>query len=362
VRAADFAILAIGIVAILLTLADVFQSVVVPRAAAPALRISYVLWRVTWKLWPPVARWIHPNDARKREEFLGVFAPFAMIAMVATWVIVLVLAFGAVLWALRDQLRPEPVSYWDAAYFSGSSLLTIGFGDIVPKNGLAKFVALAAGASGLSVVSITTAFLFAIFGTFQRREAFIVTLAGRAGSPPSGIGIFEIAAVTNTQRSLGRLMRDAQDWIAALMESHLAYPVLAYFRSSHDDQSWIGTLGAMLDASLVANTMLDYGEHGEARICFAIGRHAVHDLCHYFRIGVGANAKHDPGIERSDFDRAYARLGEAGYSLREADTAWREFSQMRMQYAGRLNALAEFFHIPPMQWIGERVTLSPLLH
>lgn len=357
-RVADAAILAIGIVAILLTLSDVFQSVVVPRAAAPALRMSYALWRLSWKLWPPIATRIHPNDSRKREEFLGVFAPFAMIAMVATWVIVLILGFGAVLWAVRDQLRPAPLSYWDAAYFAGSSLLTIGFGDIVPKSGVAKLIALGAGASGLSVVSITTAFLFAIFGTFQRRESFVVTLAARAGSPPSGIGIFEIAAITNTQRNLGRLMRDAQDWIASLMESHLAYPVLAYFRSSHDDQSWVGTLGAMLDASLLANTVLAVGEHGEARICFAIGRHAVHDLCHYFQIGIGADASHDPGISRNDFDRAYARLREAGFSLRDPDTAWHEFSQLRMQYAGRLNSLAEFFHIPPMQWIGERLTLS----
>jgi hypothetical protein len=358
VRPADVAILAIGIVAILLTLSDVFQSVVVPRAATPALRISYVLWRLSWRLWPPMARSIHPSDLRKREEFLGIFAPFAMIAMVATWVIVLILGFGAVLWAVRSQLKPEPASYWDAAYFAGSSLLTIGFGDIVPKSGLAKFISLGAGASGLSVVSITTAFLFAIFGTFQRRESFIVTLAARAGTPPSGMGIFEIAAVTNTQRSLEGLMRDAQDWIAALMESHLAYPVLAYFRSSHDDQSWVGTLGAVLDASLLANTLLEGAQHGEARICFAIGRHAVHDLCHYFRIGTGSNATHDPGIDRNDFDRAYKHLDDAGYSLRDRDAAWSEFSQMRAQYAGRLNALAEFFHIPPMQWIGERMTLS----
>jgi hypothetical protein len=114
----------------------------------------------------------------------------------------------------------------------------------------------------------------------------------------------------------------------------------------------------MLDASLLANTLLEGGEYGEARICFAIGRHAVHDLCHYFRIGIGSDTGHDPGIDRNDFDRAYKRLGEAGYALRDADTAWREFSQMRMQYAGRLNALAAFFHIPPMQWIGERLTLS----
>jgi hypothetical protein len=223
---------------------------------------------------------------------------------------------------------------------------------MVARQGFARFVSLCAGATGLAVFAITTAYLFAIFGTFQRRESFIVTFAARAGSPPSGVGLFEIAAKTSTQKSVDALMHDAQDWIASLMESHLAYPVLAYFRSSHDDQSWVSTLGALLDTSLLANTVLDDGEHGEARICLRIARHAVHDLSGFF--GMESRGTRGAGIERADFDRACDRLLAAGYRIRDRDAGWHDFSRMRAEYAGTLGAMASFFKIPTIEWIGAR--------
>lgn len=351
-HAGDVVVLLIGIAVIALALADVFQSVVMPRAPTLLYRISLVVWRGLWRVWPQLAHRLYPRNDESREDFLASFAPFALIAMLATWVAILILGYGAILWATRREVTPAPHSYWDAAYFSGTSLLTIGFGDFVPRHGFARLIALCAAASGLGVVSVTTAYLFAIFGTFQRRESFIVMFAARAGSPPSAVGFFEIAAKTSTQQSLRTLMMEAQAWIAALMESHLAYPVLAFFRSSHDDQSWIGTLGALLDASLIANTMLDHGEHGEARICYAIGCHAVHDLSGYFRIG--GSEQHTADISREDFDRACERLKASGYTLRERDSAWHELCSLRADYAGHLNAMASYFRIPAVAWLGER--------
>lgn len=358
--AADAAVLAIGVTVIVLALADIFQSVIVPRAPSMRLRFSLFVWRGLWRLWPPVAERLHPHDSRSREDFLGSFAPFALVAMMVVWVIVLVLGYGAVLWALRAQIAPLPRSYWDAAYFAGASLFTIGFGDIVGRGGVARVVSLCAGASGLGVVSITTAYLFAIFGTFQRREAFIVSFSARAGSPPSGVGLYEIAATSQTRRSLPTMMREAQGWIAALMESHLAYPVLAYFRSSHDDESWVGTLGALLDASLLADTVLEDEDGGEARICYAIARHAVGDLARFFELSRPSTGA--CGISREDFDRACDRLARAGYALRDRDAAWNVFSKKRAGYAAPLNAMARFFCIPPVQWIGDEATLSAQAH
>lgn len=352
-RGADVAFFVLGVCAIGLTMIDVFQSVVVPRAPSLTYRISLIVWRGLWAVWPPLGRLLYPRSLELREEFFATFAPFALIVMLVTWVVVLLLGYGAMLWALRLQIAPQPHSYWDAAYFAGSSLITLGFGDVVGRGGFARLVSLVAGATGLGVFSITTAYLFAIFGTFQRRESFIVAFSARAGAPPSGIGLFEIAARTGTQQSLSWLMREAQAWVATVMESHLAYPVLAFFRSSHDDQSWVGTLGAILDASLLANTIVDDVDHGEAHICFSLARHAVRDLSGFFRIQRLAT-KNETGIERADFERACDRLASAGYRLGDRDTAWKTFSGMRAEYAPYLDTLARFFHIPPIAWIGGR--------
>lgn len=139
------------------------------------------------------------------------------------------------------------------------------------------------------------------------------------------------------------------------MESHLAYPVLAFFRSSHDYESWIGTLGTLLDASLLLMTTIEDAT-GEARVTYELGRHAVHDLADYFYV---AQVDPTPGVERQEFDHACERLAAAGYHLRERESAWIEFARLRSTYAHNLNALARSFNIPPVQWVGDRSLIAP---
>jgi hypothetical protein len=220
---------------------------------------------------------------------------------------------------------------------------------------MARLLSVAAGASGLGVVSVTTAFLFAIFGTFQSREQFVVTIGARAGSPPSGVGLLTISAYTEVKDDFPVVFRDAQQWMAMVMESHLAYPHLAYFRSSHEYESWVGTLGAVLDAAGLLMTTVADPCAGQARIAYALGRHVAHDLANYFKV---ESADETPGIERTEFDRACERLVKAGYRLHDRDEAWGRFSALRSTYAHNLNGLARRFQIPPVEWVGDRSLVS----
>jgi hypothetical protein len=243
---------------------------------------------------------------------------------------------------MRGGISPAHLSFGTTLYFAGTSLLTIGFGDVVGRG---------TGPRLVSVLSILTAFLFAIFGSFQQRETFVVTIAARAGTPPSGVNLLAIAGYSRTADDLSPLMIDAQRWAAAVMESHLAYPMLAFFRSSHDGQSWIGTLGTLLDAATLMMTTVAGVRDGQARIFYNVGRHATRDLSRYFEVGI---AEESAGVERAEFDRACDRLAAAGYDLRDRDDAWARFSNLRRSYAPHLSVLARFFEIPPLQWIGDR--------
>lgn len=344
-----------GLIIVVLTLGDIFQVVVVPRATGRRYRISFYLWRQMWWLWPPLAWRLYPENDDGREEFLAVFAPLMLILLLGVWVALLILGFALVLWGLRAGVTPAHPSFGVLLYFAGTSLLTIGFGDVVGRTGGPRLVSLLAGLAGLSLLSITTAYLFAIFGSFQRRETFVVTVAARAGAPPSGVNLLAIAGYSMTREDLPRLMIDAQRWCAQVMESHLAYPVLAYFRSSHDDQSWIGTLGTLLDAATLLMTTVDGTKDGQARIMYNVGRHATRDLAVYFRVGTDDQTV---GIERSEFEKACDRLVAAGYALKDREEAWTRFSNLRATYAPHLNVLAGFFQIPPIAWIGDRSTIK----
>jgi hypothetical protein len=342
------AMIVLGVILIVASLNDVFQSVIVPRAVGRRLRPSYYQSRILWTLWPLVARRIYPNNEDRREDFLAAFAPFNLIANLMNWSFLLLIGYATIFYALRDQVHPTLASFGEAFYFAGTSFFTIGFGDFAGNTGLTRLASLAAGASGFGIISTTTAYLFAIFGAFQTREQFVVTVGARAGSPPSGVGLLSIAAYARVIKDLPVLMRSAETWCAFLMETHLAYPILAYFRSSHDYESWVATLGTVLDTAVLMITTVQC-DAGESRILYNIGRHATHDLSKYFRLD---GNEHDPGITRQQFDEACTRLESAGLTLNDRDSAWDHFAALRRAYAGHLNALAGFFQVPTLHWLG----------
>jgi hypothetical protein len=207
---------------------------------------------------------------------------------------------------------------------------------------------------GLATFAIVTAFLFALFAAFQRREAFILTLRERTGAPPSGVDFLERMVEFDMLADLSETFRSTEAWMADLMETHLAYPVLSYFRSTHDLQSWVGTIGALLDAATLVITTVDVGSSGQARMVSRLGRHLVGDYVHLYRLIGGAIAGDSPGIERGEFDRAYDRLAARGVRMQPADAAWTEFAALRASYAVPLNVMAQYWRIPPAQWIGDR--------
>lgn len=336
-----------GVLLVFLALRDVFQVVLVPRAISRRWRISAGLTWFLWTIWPRLSWRIRDESAR--EDFLSTFAPFTMVALLAAWAFTISVGYGLIFVTMRSQLHPQNVSFFGALYFAGTSF-SIGYGDITASSGLARLVSLLAGASGLSVVAVVTAFLFSVFAAFQRREVFVVTFGARAGAPPTGVGLLAIHAYGDMMQDLPALFIQGQAWTAEVLESHLAYPILSFFRSSHDYESWIGTLGALLDAATLSLTTLDEGKHGLARIMYEVGRHLTHDFANYYGLPRGS----DVGVERWEFVAARERLAQAGLKLRDEDEAWRLFSDLRSSYASALNAMALFWHIPPVQWVGDR--------
>ena len=137
-----------------------------------------------------------------------------------------------------------------------------------------------------------------------------------------------------------------------MLESHLAYPILVYFRSSHDNEAWLNSFGAVMDAAtLVLSTVVSEDEtEGHARLMFKVGNHLVEDLAWYFRI---KNAG-IPIVERQEFDDARDRLIKSGFHCRESDAAWSQFAALRSMYASPINELARRMAIMPAKWIGDR--------
>lgn len=341
----------VGLALVVLVLFDVFQSIVLPRPSPTHFRpTGAVIW-LGWML----CRWtaLRQPSARFRELLLGTFAPLMVVGLLVLWVAGLIVGFGLMLYALVGEEHPVITDLGTAIYFSGVALLTVGFGDIAPTGGPARIIALVEAACGLGVVALVITFLFTLFGAFQRREILVITLSARAGAPPSGVTLLELFAKYQMPAELAQVFTDWETWSAEVLDSHLSYPLLAYFRSTHDSQSWVSALGAVLDAATLLLTTVEEGPRGPALLAYRVGVHLVEDLTQYFRIAERGGAY----VERSEYEEAWRRLSAVGYRLRDADAAWLAFAKLREEYAGPLNAMASLWVTPPAQWIGDRSRL-----
>jgi Ion channel len=345
--AAGLAEAALGLFVIGLVLWDIFQTVVLPRPSPTRVRLARVLVRRTWPLW----RWraLRRVTSVDQEKILGSYAPAAVLFVLMTWMALLVFGFGLLLYSLREGLLPIP-DFGSAVYFAGTSVLTIGFGDITATHGLARAVSVIAGGLGLGVVALGITYLFSLYASFQRREILVVRLEARAGAPPSGVALMESYGPPLVRPGLGLFLTEWEAWAAEVLDTHVAYPILPYFRSSHDNVSWVSALGAVLDAAALILTTVEDGPHGEAHMVQRVGGHFVEDLANFF----GWPETPNPLVDRSEFDEARARLAAVGWHLLDADTSWERFVGVRSAYATRLNAMALYWVTPPSMWIGDR--------
>ncbi|HYS28588.1 MAG TPA: potassium channel family protein, partial [Candidatus Limnocylindria bacterium] len=261
-----------GVAGVLLTAAifyDLFQSVILPRPAVGKLRLTPYVIRPLWRWW----RWVGTRSSRmdKRENRLAIFGPTSLIILLTFWGLSLILGYGLIFDALRDQLHEAPTNFGTSLYFSATTLVPLSYGDIVPVGVPARVVTLLESASGVGLAALVITLLFSLYGSFQDREELVVALDALAGAPPSGVQILENAADHGMPAELRQTFDDWRRWSAAVLESHLAYPLLIWFRSSHDNEAWLNSFGAVMDAAtLVISTLEDVPE-GPARLMYKVG-------------------------------------------------------------------------------------------
>jgi hypothetical protein len=341
---------AIGVLILAVAFYDVFQSVVLPRPSIGKLRIAPWILRPLWASW----RWFGMRESRidHRENRLGTFGPVALLVLLAFWSLSSILGYALIIDSITNQIEPPPQDFWTSLYFSAGTMLPLSYGEILPIGFLARLVIVAESATGVALIALVISLLFSLYGSFQRREELVVTLDALAGAPPAGLQILETVTTHRMPDELRATFDDWRRWSAAVLESHLAYPILVYFRSSHDNEAWLNSFGAVMDAAtLVISTVVsEDATEGHARLMFKVGNHLVEDLAWYFRFkNAGV-----PIVERHEFDDARQRLIAAGYKCKEADAAWTEFASLRSMYASVINQLAGRLAILPAKWIGDR--------
>jgi hypothetical protein len=349
VTAAHILLSVLGLLILITVFYDLFQTVVLPRPAVNKIQLASRLVRPMWLVW----RWISLRTSRldRSEARLAAFGPIALIALFGIWAIALVFGYALLVDVLRDEFRPPPQDFATSFYISMSTLVPLAYGDFVPEGGPARVVIFAESATGVAIAALAITLLFSLYESFRAREEMVVSLDAMAGAPPSGVHILETAAEHGMRSELTTAFDEWRRWSAMVLESHLAYPLLIYFRSSHDNEAWVNSFGAMMDAAALVISTVDDESEGPARLMFTVGNHFVEDMSWVFRF----KSSEDGIVEHHEYLQAVERLTKAGYSIKkDPDMSWKRFIGLRAKYAATLNHIASLLATPPTQWIGDR--------
>lgn len=352
----------VGVFLLFGVMLDAFQTIILPRRPTGRLRITRIFYLITWGPWAMFTRRI--RNERTREQSYSVYGPLSLILLLVVWAALLIFGFALVFYAMGTPFKDAMMTHfagsrseiWTDLYVSGTTLFTLGLGDVVPEMPIARGIIIFESGVGLGFVALVVGYLPVLYGAFSRREINVALLDARAGSPPTAAELLGRHGFDGGETALIELLAEWERWSAELLESHVSYPILCYYRSQHDNQSWLAGLVSILDACALLIASVQGRPARQAQLTFAMARHALVDLGHIFRIDDKVKLLSEAGLNRlsaEDFRRLCTALGKTEIQLCGDDDSASRLRQLRMMYEPNAQALADYLGLTLPMWIAD---------
>jgi hypothetical protein len=340
-----------GLALILIILWDAFETIILPRRVTRRFRLTSVFYRSIWTICSRLVRAM--RNGKRREKYLGVFGPLSLLMLLTLWAVGLILGYATVHWGLSTRLNipDESGRFATYIYISGETFFTLGYGDIVPAQTLGRVIAVIEAANGFGLLAIVIGYLPVLYQAFSRREVNISLLDARAGSPSSAAEMLRRHGESGRLEDLNLVLHEWEHWAAELMESHLSYPVLCYFRSQHDNQSWLAALTTVLDTCALVLVGIEGAPVWQAKLTFAMARHAVVDIAQIFETVPSGPASCLARLFPGDLERLRQILRDNEAPLQEGEEGEMKLAELRLMYEPYVCALSEMLLMPLPPWI-----------
>ncbi len=331
----------VAVLLVFLVLWEAFETIVFPRRVTRRIRLTRFFFGMTWSGWKQIARFLPES---RRENMLSIYGPLSLLVWLILWAFLLIASFGLLRWGWAAG----KLGLGACLYSSGSIFFTLGLGGQRSLSAFLRFVCVVEAGTGLGFLAIVIGYLPALNQSFSRREVNIALLDSRAGSPPTAEEMLRRHSDEYGMDSIRQLLHEWERWSSELLESHLSYPVLAYFRSQHDNQSWLASLTCVLDAGAFVMVGLEGACTHQAQLTFAMARHTVVDLCLIFGLRPVSNSR--DRLPPETLAGMRAGLVEAGLRPRGDKEADLKLSELRSLYEPYLFALSEHFGLGLPNW------------
>ena len=349
--------LLLGLIIGTAVLLDSFQTIILPRRPVTRFRLTRLFLVSTWI---PYTRLVHMvRDRRVREQLYSYFGPLSLLLLFVVWAISLVTAFALIYFGLHASfIDPwHPVTTVDRLrscfYVSGSTLFTLGLGDIVPARHITRFLVDVEAGTGLGFIALVIGYVPVLYTAFSAREMSVALLDARAGSPPTAGELLLRHHFDGGDKALTALLAEWERWCATILETHISYPILCYYRSQHDNQSWLSALTAVLDACALLITTVEGPSQRQAQLTFATGRHALVDIGHVFhreteeqRLRQGAFTR----LNDDEFSRLCDLLREGGVAVCGDIGVRARLDALRKLYEPSACAMAHYLRFDLPRW------------
>ena len=353
----QLAYLLLGIFLLAFVLLDAFQTIILPRRPVGRFRITSLFFLLTWFPWTVLVR-LSPSR-RVREQMFSIYGPLALLLLFVVWASLLTVAYGFIYYGLGavliDPHHPMTMLQHLRAclYFSGTTIFTLGMGDVQPVNEIARTVTVIEAGTGFGFFALVVGYVPVLYTAFSNREVSVALLDGRAGSPPTAGELLMRHNFAGGHAALTTLLGEWERWSATMLETHISYPILCYYRSQHDNQSWLAAVTAILDTCALLITTIEGPSTRQAQLTFAVARHTLVDLGHVFQLEEKEKtcSELDPiRLDDDEFAQLCSMLGEAGFSLCGDRESRNRLAAIRKLYEPHAHALAEYLRLELPRW------------
>jgi ion channel len=282
---------ATGTFLLLLVTHDVYVTILHARGHSGPITEAYC--RVIWKATRAIA---FKLSRSRRHRMLNAVGPILMPTLIILQVGLILVGFALIYYPRMPESfivsEQASSSAWAASlYFSGTTLTTLGYGDISPRTMGMRFLSLVESGSGFALISLAVTYLVAVYRALERKRAMALAFYHQVQEGPDAVSFivhhFVAGRLSGIASNLRTTARDLQE----VFESHLEHPIIHYFHPTQVYKSLPRVLFLSLEICAVLKSSLDETEyreisgHPEVRTLESSALHVLEELTDLLKAG-----------------------------------------------------------------------------
>jgi hypothetical protein len=343
----------LGVSLVMLVAYDVYATILHARARSGP--IGETLNRLFWRMGRVIAfRLSRP----RRHKLLNIVGPLLLPSLIVVYIGILLVGFALIYYPrmpaqfiVQNTVANTP-GWAESLYFSGITLTTLGYGDLVPHSAMMRVVALVEAASGLALISLSITYLITVYGALEHKRAVALSFYHQAEEGANVAGFIAHHFVNGKFYGLEAVLRQAARDIQALLESHVEHPVIHYFHPLEVYKSLPRVMFLSLETCAVIRSCLDREEykelcdHPEVRTLEASAFHVLSELVASLDLERRARRRKESPFEEARrwkhrFQETVERLNEKGIRTKtNREASWENYRQRREDWEARLHRLS----------------------